>query len=155
VGGANAIMPDIHRQVVVDRAWMSEAQFVDAFTLSQVVPGPNLLVVSLIGWHVAGLPGAIGALLAVAGPSSLLTLLVARSLGHPQLNLWRQRLQGGLAPMTVGLVLATGVLLARGAAHSPVAVGLTVVSALVVLRTSVHPLLLMAAGAILGLAGLV
>ena len=153
VGGANAVLPDVHRQVVVVHGWMTDRQFTDAYTLAQTIPGPNILVVCLIGWQVAGLPGAFVALVAMCGPSSLLALLVARSLSHARLSFWRQRLQVGLGPLTIGLVLASAVVLARGAIErDPLALGLTLVSAVILLRSRVHPLLLMAGGAALGLA---
>src|ERR1700738_3306013 len=91
VGGANSVLPDIHRQVVVAHGWMTEAEFAGAFTLAQTVPGPNILVVSLIGWHVAGLAGAVVALVAMCGPSSLLALIVARSLSNVRVAFLRPR----------------------------------------------------------------
>jgi chromate transporter len=155
IGGANSVIPDIHRQVVVAHAWMTETEFADAYTLAQAVPGPNILVVSLVGWHVAGLPGALVALIAMCAPSSILALLVARSLGNPRVLFWRQRLQTGLAPLTLGLMFATGVVLARSADHTWLTLGLTTLSTIVLVKTRIHPLLLMAGGAVLGLAGLV
>jgi chromate transporter len=155
VGGANAVLPDIHRQVVTVHGWMSEAEFANAFVLAQAVPGPNILVVSLIGWSVAGVPGALVALLAMCGPSSVLALAIARALRSARAARWRYRVQLGLGPITIGLMLSSGLVLARSADHAPVAVGVTIVTALILLRTSVHPLLLMAGGAVLGLAGLV
>jgi chromate transporter len=140
--------------VVVAHAWMTETEFADAYTLAQAVPGPNILIVSLVGWHVAGVAGALVALVAMCGPSSVLALLVARSLGNSRVVFWRRRLQAGLAPLSLGLMFATGVVLARSADHSLLSLGLTLVSTLLLLRTRVHPLLLMAAGAVLGLAGL-
>ena len=152
VGGANAVLPDIHRQVVVVNGWMTDTQFAAAFTLAQTVPGPNILVVCLIGWQVAGLAGALVALVAICGPSSVLALLVARSLSNVRMAFWRQRLQAGLGPLTIGLVLASAVVLARSAAaQDPASVVLTLVSAAILLRSKVHPLLLMAGGAAIGL----
>ena len=155
VGGANSVIPDIHRQVVTAHAWMTEAEFANAFVLSQAVPGPNILVVSLIGWKVAGVPGALVALLAMCGPSSVLALGIARALRSPRTARWRYRVQVGLAPLTIGLMLSGGLVLTRSADHAPLAVGVTIVTALILLRSSVHPLLLMAGGAVLGLAGVV
>lgn len=155
VGGANTVLPDIHRQVVTVHGWMSEAEFANAFVLAQAVPGPNILVVSLIGSHVAGVPGALVALLAMCGPSSVLALVIARVLHSPRAARWRYRVQTGLAPLTIGLMLAAAVVLGRSADHTPQAVAMTIVTGLILLRTSVHPLLLMAAGAVLGLAGVV
>jgi chromate transporter len=152
VGGGNAVLPDIHRQVVTVHGWMSDTQFTDAFTLAQTVPGPNILVVSLIGWHVAGLAGAIVSVAAICGPSSLVALVVARSLASQRAAFWRQRLQAGLAPMTIGLVLASGLVLARGSDSDLLTVVLTLASALILLRTGVHPLALIATGAGIGVA---
>jgi len=155
VGGGNTVLPDIHRQVVLMHSWMTETQFANAFVLAQAVPGPNILVVSLIGWNVAGLPGAVVALGAMCGPSSLLALLVARALRSARTARLRYRLQRAFSPLTIGLMLSGGLVLARSADHSPLAIGLTLLTVLILLRTTVHPLLLMAAGAVLGLAGLV
>lgn len=155
VGGANGVLPDIHRQVVVIHAWMSESEFAGAFTLAQAIPGPNILVVSLIGWHVAGLAGAIVALVAICGPSSALALVMARALGNPKLTPWRRRIQLGLGPLTIGLMVASGIVLARSADHSLAAAALTLISLLIFLRTRVHPLLLMGVGAALGVLGLI
>lgn len=155
VGGANGVLPDIHRQVVVTHQWMSETEFASAFTLAQAIPGPNILVVSLIGWHVAGLAGAIVALVGICGPSSALALIMARALGNPRLTPWRRRVQLGLGPLTVGLMLASGLVLARSADHSLAAGAVTLISLLIFLRTKAHPLLLMAVGAALGVLGLI
>lgn len=155
VGGANGVLPDLHRQVVSVHQWMTEAEFARAFTLAQAVPGPNILVVSLIGWHVAGLPGALVALIGIIGPSSILALITARALGNPRLTPLRRRIQLGLAPVTIGLMLASGLILARSADHSLAAGGLTLATVAVLLRTRVHPLLLMGGGAVLGLLGLI
>jgi chromate transporter len=147
IGGANSVLPDIHRQVVVLRGWMTDREFAEAFTLAQTVPGPNILVVSLIGWHVAGLAGAVVALVAMCGPSSLVALIVARGLSNVRVAFWRQRLQAGLAPLTIGLVLSSGAVLSRSADHDLVTLSLTLISAVALLRTRVHPLLLMGVGA--------
>ena len=57
VGGISVMIPEIHRQVVEVDAWMTNAQFASAFALSQVAPGPNILLMSLVGWRVAGFAG--------------------------------------------------------------------------------------------------
>jgi chromate transporter len=155
VGGGNSVLPDIHRQVVLIHGWMTEAEFANAFVLAQAVPGPNILVVSLIGWNVAGLAGAVVALGAMCVPSSVLALVVDRALRSVRAARLRYRVQRGLSPLTIGLMLSGGIVLTRSADHGLVAVGMTLATVLILLRTSVHPLLLMAAGAALGLAGLV
>ena len=73
IGGANAIIPEIHRRAVDLEHWMTDADFAQLFALSQAAPGPNVLIVSLIGWKVAGVVGGVVAMLAMSGPSSILT----------------------------------------------------------------------------------
>src|SRR5438874_2192529 len=143
VGGANSVLPDMHRQTVVVHQWMAETDFASAFVLAQAVPGPNLLVVSLIGWSVAGVPGALVAVLGMCGPSTILALGVARALRSTRITAWRFRLQRGLAPLTTGLMAASGIVLARSADPNLVAVGITLATVVVLMRTKLHPLLLM------------
>jgi chromate transporter len=76
VGGAITVLPEMHRSVVEVHGWMSGAQFAELFALAQAAPGPNILVVSLIGWKVAGMAGAVVATAAVCGPSCVLTFAV-------------------------------------------------------------------------------
>ena len=58
-GGANAVVPEIHRQAVEIGFWMTERQFADLFAISQAAPGPNVMIVTLVGYHVAGFLGAL------------------------------------------------------------------------------------------------
>lgn len=155
VGGGNSIAPELHRQSVLVHNWMSESDFANAFVLAQSVPGPNILVVSLVGWAVAGLLGALVATLAMLGPSSVLALLLTHGLRSVRVAPWRYRMQRALSPLTIGLSLATGVVLARSADHGVVAILLTVVTVAILMTTRIHPLLLMGIGAMLGLLGLV
>src|ERR671937_3262721 len=78
VGGGNAVLPDVHRQAIA-HGWLTDAEFSDLYALSQAVPGPNILFVSLVGWHVSGLIGALVATLAMCLPSSALAYGVART----------------------------------------------------------------------------
>lgn len=70
VGGVNTIMPEMHRIVVESNGWVSGAEFTQLFALSQAAPGPNVLIVSLIGWKVAGLPGALISLAGICLPAA-------------------------------------------------------------------------------------
>src|SRR5689334_18843769 len=71
IGGINAILPEIHRVVVDVEGWMTSAEFADLFALAQLAPGPNAMVVALVGWKVAGVAGALVATIATCGPSSV------------------------------------------------------------------------------------
>jgi chromate transporter len=155
VGGGNSILPDMNRFVVDVHGWMTDAEFSQLYAIAQASPGPNIMVVTLIGWHVAGFPGAVVSTLAICTPSSILAYAVAqvwyRFRGRP----WRAALQAGLAPITVGLILAAGYVVTRGADHSLAAYALTAASVAVFLFTRLNPLWLFAAGGVLGLAGVV
>jgi chromate transporter len=82
VGGANAAIPEMHRIAVEVMHWMSDRQFADSFAISQVSPGPNIIIVTLIGYHVAGLAGAAVATAAMCGPTCVLAFLVALAHRH-------------------------------------------------------------------------
>jgi chromate transporter len=154
VGGGVAVLPEMQRIVVGTHGWMTATTFARLFALAQAAPGPNVLVVSLVGWQVAGLAGAAVATLAMTVPTSVLAYGMARLWERFREARWRRAVQRGLAPVTLGLMLAAAYLIARAggtvAAHL-----LTAVTAAVVLNTRLHPLWLIALGALLGLLGLV
>ena len=159
VGGINPLLPEIHRLVVETHHWMSDAQFTTLFAITQGAPGPNVLVVAAIGWQVAGIPGAIVSLGAICLPSALLAGSVASLRDRVAEAKWAQNIQEGLVPVTVGLVAASSLLLARSASQSA---GLSTTSHLLAatalvmtIRYNPNPLWLLAAGAILGLTGVV
>jgi chromate transporter len=152
-GGANATLPDIQRRVVDVHHWLTNAEFTQMFALSQAAPGPNVLVVSLIGWKVAGVVGGIVAMASMCAPSSMLTYWVAHASDRFRASPLRIAIQRGLVPVTVGLIVASGYVLMRTTDHSVAAYGLTLVTAMVVTLTPLHPLWLLAAGALLGVAG--
>ena len=153
VGGVITVLPEMHRSVVEVHGWMTGAEFAQLFALAQASPGPNILVVSLIGWKVAGLAGAVVATGAVCAPSSILTYIVSSIWQRFRDNRWRGLIEGGLVPVTVGLMLAGGYLITLAANHSALAFVVTAVTAATVLATRIHPLWLLAAGGVLGLAG--
>ena len=155
IGGANAIIPEIHLRVVETGHWMSDADFAQLFALSQAAPGPNMLIVSLIGWKVAGIVGGVVAMLAMCGPSSVLTYGIAHAWERFRDAPWRIALQRALAPVTVGLILASGYVLTRTTDHSWGAYAVTGATILIVLRTTIHPLWMLGAAAALGAFGLV
>jgi chromate transporter len=152
VGGGIAILPEMHRLVVEQHGWLDDLGFAKRFALAQAAPGPNIMVVGLIGWHVAGAAGMFAAMLAMCGPTSLLAYGFARLRGRKRQALWLQVAERGLVPIAIGLIAASGLLLAEGAAQAPLAVGITVASTLFVWRTRGSPLWVLAAGAGLGAA---
>jgi chromate transporter len=156
VGGVSSVLPEIHRVVVERHAWMTDVQFTQMFAIAQASPGPNMLIVALVGWHVAGLPGALVATAAICAPSCTLSYFVVRVWDRFRGAPWRSAIEAGLAPITVGLVLATGWLVAQGAQGTGwVAAAITAAVVGLVTFTRVNPIWLFAAAGALGLLGLV
>jgi chromate transporter len=153
VGGVITVLPEMHRNVVEVHGWMSGAEFAQLFALAQASPGPNILVVSLIGWKVAGLAGAVVATGAACAPSSILTYAVSKVWQRFRGARWRVAVEDGLVPVTVGLMLAGGYLITLAADHTAVGFVITALTAAAVLATRIHPLWLLAAGGLIGLAG--
>ena len=153
IGGVNSVLPELHRLTVENQGWLSHAEFANYFAIAQASPGPNMLIVALIGWKVQGLVGAVVATLAVCGPSCLLTYFMVRAWDRFKHAPWRAAGQNGLAPLTVGLVLATGYVVTRAADTEVTAYLFTAAVAVLATMTRLHPLLWLGGGAALGLAG--
>lgn len=151
----NATLPEMQRQVVNVHHWMSAAEFASLFAVAQAAPGPNMLVVTLVGWRVAGWAGAAVATLSLLAPCCTLTFVVAKLWQRAGAARWRLVVQSGLTPVTVGLVLAAAMLLSLSTLRGAGSGALTLASAAVLLRTRLHPLWLLAAGAALGAAGVI
>ncbi len=155
VGGAAAAVPEMHRIAVEVHHWMTDKQFADAFAISQLSPGPNVLIVTLIGYAVAGIPGALAATLAMCLPTALLAYYVSRLLSRPSGSRWPAMLQAALVPLSIGLMAASALILAQATDRTMVAVLLTAAVAVVASVTRVNPLWLLLAGGLLGFAGVV
>ena len=154
IGGANSVIPEIQRRAVDLEHWMTDADFAQLFALSQAAPGPNVLIASLVGWKVAGVVGGVVATLAMTGPSSILTYAVAHAWERFRDAPWRIAIQRGLAPVTVGLILASGYVLTRAADQSSwPAYALTGATIVASLATRVHPLWLLGIAGIVGAFG--
>jgi chromate transporter len=153
-GGTNSVLPEMQRQVVQVHHWLTAREFASLFALAQAAPGPNMLVVTLIGWRVAALPGALVTTLGVAGPSSVLTFFGYRMWYRFRDAKWRRLVQRGLLPVTVGLLMASAALLIVTTSLQPGTAAITVTAALLFLFTRIHPLLILATAAALGASGI-
>jgi len=161
IGGAITTAPDMHRFLVVQQGWLTDAQFSASIAIAQAAPGPNVLFVALLGWNVglnAGglLTGLMGVLVALTGiliPSTTLTYLATRW-GHRNRDLRQVRaFKQGMAPIVVALLIATGWILATtdsGTLQDWPLWLVTVMTAMIVWRTKLHMLWLLGAGALLG-----
>jgi chromate transporter len=155
VGGANAAIPEMHRIAVDVHHWMSDRQFADIYAISQLSPGPNVLIVTLIGYAVAGFGGAIVATLAMCVPTAALAYYVSRLLRRQTKSPWPAIIQSALVPLSIGLMAASALIVAQAADTNWTAVILTLAVAAVAFSTRLNPLWLLLAGGVLGLVGLI
>src|SRR5262244_3453671 len=144
IGGGAALRGEIEHQSVGVHAWTTQREFADLFAISRAAPGPGTMLSTLIGWKVAGLPGALTATVALYLPSSLLVYGAARLWGRWRGSVWHTVVERGLAPIAAGLILAGGIAVWAAAIAS---------TALILCWPRLHPLALFAAGgALFGLA---
>ena len=154
VGGVVSVLPEMQRQVVDVHGWMDAQEFAALFALAQAAPGPNMLVATLVGWRVAGFPGALMATLGMIGPSSVLTWFTFRAWHRFRDRPWRRMVQAGLVPVTVGLVVAAAGLIAASTVHGTGTALVLAATVAALLGTKLHPLLLLAGGAAAGASGI-
>lgn len=172
VGGAITLVPDLHRFLATDQRWLTDVQFTQSVTLAQAAPGPNVLFIALVGWNVGhnaagpqagavltallSTAGALICTLGVLAPSSLLTVWATRWCQRHREHLGVQSFRQGMAPIVVGVLLATSWLLGRASGNPRLDAGLwllTLGSALLIWRTRLHLLWMLAVGAALGALG--
>jgi chromate transporter len=152
VGGANAAIPEIQRIAVDIHHWMSAKQFAD---ISQLSPGPNVLIVTLIGYTVAGAAGAFAATFAMCAPTAVLAYCVSRLLARKSASRWPAIIQAALVPLSIGLMGAGALVLLQTTDRNLVAALVTSTATILAFATRLNPFWLFLAGGILGFAGLI
>ncbi len=154
VGGVLSVLPEMQHQAVEVHGWVTAREFTSMFALAQSAPGPNMMVVPLLGARVAGLPGAVVAAVSFVLPPGLLVFCVGRLWQRLRGKPWLHDVQAGLTAVTVGLVAAAALLLARSAADNWQDWLAVVAATVILLRTRYNPLWVMIGGAALGAVGL-
>jgi chromate transporter len=153
-GGFPSVLPDV-RNLVTANGWVSDQEFANFFAISQIVPGPNLiLMMSFVGLKVGGLPGAITSAFATFGPPCLMYYTSYRLWDRFRDRPWQRIVRLGLAPLTIGLVIAGGYVMARAADTGWQSVVVTAAAAALMLATRVNPLWILGMGGALGGLGL-
>jgi len=153
-GGFPTVLPDVHNFVVAN-GWVTDREFAHFFAVSQVVPGPNMiLMMSLIGLKVGGIPGAIVSALATFGPPCAMYYVSYRLWDRFRDMPWQRIVRRALAPLTIGLVIAGGYVMARTGDVGWPNVAITAAAAALMLRTRLSPLWILMAGGALGALGL-
>jgi chromate transporter len=137
-GGANAILPQMHADVVDHQHWLSSEQFARFWALGGLVPGPTLTVGPLIGYAVAGLAGAAVATIALFAPAGLIVYALGNAWDRLRENPWRTRIAAAIAPVVLGLVWAGCVPLARGAIDGLPTILIAVIVGALLLATKIN-----------------
>jgi chromate transporter len=155
-GGIPPVLPDIRHFVVVDNAWLTDREFANFFGLAQTVPGPNMIMMmGLIGWKVAGIAGGLAGAGATAVPACTLYYCGYRLWNRFRGAAWQRVARASLVPLTCGLIVAGGAVMAQTADRSWVAVAITGAAAALLLTTRLNPLWTLGAAGLLGALGLV
>ncbi|BBY51611.1 chromate transporter [Mycolicibacterium arabiense] len=163
IGGGNAVLPEMHLRAVNQHHWLSNGQFADLFSISQTAPGPSILIVGMVGYaaglEVGGVPGAIlggvVATVAMVLPAASLVYAITLFWQRAEESRWRIAVEKGFAPLTVGLILASSLVMSRAADHDWRAYLLTAVCTVIFVRTKLNPLLVVAGAGVIGYLGFV
>lgn len=150
-GGGNAILPEMQHQVVNVHHWLTAEQFSSYFAMAQAAPGPNMMIVSLIGWHVAGPMGLLVTSIAKFAPSSIITIYALKFWQRFKDHPFRAKFEKALKPITVGLVLASAYMIAEASANSILLIFIVIIATALSFLKNVHPVLIMVIGAISGI----
>jgi chromate transporter len=150
VGGGSAMYPQIHADAVTQMHWLTDRTFTELVAIAQFAPGPNVLIVPLIGWHVAGWLGAFVALVAFLTPSSIVTVAAGRALHRRADSPFVVALRGSLRPVAAGLFFASGIALVHSTGVAPGALVITAGVAVLATISDLNPLWWLCAAAALG-----
>jgi len=154
-GGVNALLPVLFDLAVNQEHWIDVQTFSDYFAIAQAAPGPNFMTVTLIGWHIYGVLGALLATFAVSWPSSIMIYFLQRFIMRMKNPLSKKTIQYAAAALAIGLVLSSAFEIALQINHSTAAFILTIGTIAITLLTRWHPLYLIACGGALGILGFI
>jgi chromate transporter len=152
VGGGMAAFPELKQLTVDTYHWVTFPELMHYYSLGQLAPGPNMMMVASIGAQVAGLPGAAVVLVAFILPTGLLTFGIGRLWNRLANWPWRPAIQRGLGSVAVGLVLAGGIVLARGAITDAKSIALAVGVFALLMFTKINPAIPIVASGLIGIA---
>jgi chromate transporter len=154
IGGGMAAFPELKALTVDVHHWLTFPQLIHLYSVGQMAPGPNMMMIVAIGQWVAGLPGAIVVLIAFFLPTAVLSFFMGRLWNRLDKWPWRTSIQRGLAPVSIGLLLAGSLTMATGAVTGWVTAAVAVSVFAIVLRSRINPALLILCGAVVGLVAL-
>lgn len=154
-GGVNALLPELLNLAVNQEQWIDLQTFSDYFAIAQAAPGPNFMTVTLLGWHIYGIIGALVATFAIVWPSSVLIFFLQRFILGIKDPVKKKSIQYAAAALAIGLVLSSAWEIALQINHGVAAYLLTITTIGLTLFTRWHPLYLIVMGGVLGVLGFI
>lgn len=151
VGGGMAAFPEMKILTVDVHKWLTFPQLIHIYSVGQMAPGPNMMMIVIIGQWAGGILGAIATLLAFFGPTAILAFVIAKAWRKLENWPWRTSIQQGLAPVSIGLLLAGCFSMAKGAITGLETGAIAVATLLILIQYKINPALLVVAGAVIGL----
>lgn len=162
LGGGNTLLSEYHHLAVDKYCWLSSRQFADIYAIAEAAPGPSSMIVGLLGMGAAvregpfwSLLSGLAAELAILLPSTLVMVAASLSWNRLQDSPWRLAFERGLGPITLGILFAVGLKILRISDHDTPAYAISAVVCVLMLRTKISPLWLMAVAGLFGALGLV
>jgi chromate transporter len=155
IGGASTVVPEMQREFVALRGWVTDQQFSELYAIAQAAPGPNVMFVALLGHFIAGAPGAVVATAAMCGPTCFLAYGVSRAFERFRAAPLTAAIHAGLVPVTIGLIASSALIIARASDHDWRGVIVTAAVFGIATWTRISPLMALAAAAALGAAGFI
>jgi chromate transporter len=150
VGGGMAAFPEMKVLTVDTHKWLTFPQLIHLYSVGQMAPGPNMMMIVPIGQWAGGFLGAVAVLIAFFGPTAVLAFIIARGWKKLEKWPWRTSIQQGLAPVSIGLLLAGCFTMAKGAITGTETAAISVGVLLILMRYKINPALLVLAGAGIG-----
>jgi chromate transporter len=150
IGGGMAAFPEMKILTVEVHKWLTFPQLIHLYSVGQLAPGPNMMMIVPIGNWAGGVLGAIAVVLAFFGPTAVLTFIVGRLWNKLERWPWRRSIQQGLAPVSIGLLLAGCFTMAKGAIFGLDTATIAVVALLILLKYKINPALLILVAAVIG-----
>ncbi len=151
VGGGMAAFPEMKTLTVDVHKWLTFPQLIHMYSVGQMAPGPNMMMIVSIGQWAGGFLGAVAVLVAFFGPTAILAFVVAKAWRKLEKWPWRTSIQKGLAPVSIGLLLAGCFSMAKGAITGTETAAISTAVLLILLRYKINPALLVVAGAVVGI----
>ena len=118
--GFGGVLAVVQRELVEKKRWMTREQFVEDWAVAQIMPGPNVVNLSLmIGGRYFGLSGALAGLAGMLAAPLVVVLLLAAAFAGVSDALWAKGALRGMGAVSAGLIAAVGLKLISALRHNP------------------------------------